>query len=164
MMVNNVNYTSNPFLRRKADNLKSEQVIGFFANHTKCAPIQKRGHHLVVGDSGTVKTIAFRFFSLKDQLKGGNVIYTSPSFIGIYVSLKTDIEIWRRKEITDELIFFYENYLNIAVGYEIISIIQECSSRNFWEMNRNTERNLNLLKDLLGLKRPIATFKDIEYS
>lgn len=161
-MVNNVKYTSNPFLPRKADNLKSKEVIGFFANHTKSAPIQERGHHLVIGSSGTGKTITLRYFSLKDQLKGGNIISTPPTFIGIYVSLKTDLEIWRRKEITNDLIFFYENYLNIAIGYEIISLLHECSSRNLWKMNRNSEKNLDLIKDILGLNRSITTFKNIE--
>jgi hypothetical protein len=161
-MVNNIDYMGNPFLPRKADNLKSKQVIGFFANHTKCAPIQERGHHLIIGASGTGKTIAFRYFSLKDQLKGGNIISTPHTFIGIYVSLKTDLEIWRRKEITNDLVFFYENYLNIAIGYEIISLLQECSSKNLWETDWNSEKNLELTKDILGLNRSITTFKNIE--
>jgi hypothetical protein len=152
----------NPFLPRKADNLKPEQVIGFFANHSKCAPVQERGHHLVIGASGTGKTIGFRYLSLKDQLRGGNIISSPPEFVGIYVSLKTDVEIWRRKKNTDDVMFFYENYLNLTIGYEIVSLLRECSSRNLWGMENHRETKLSLIKDLLGLEESISTFEEMQ--
>ena len=143
-MVSYKERLKNPFLPLRADNLKDEEVIEFFANHTKCTPIANRGNQIVIGASGTGKTIAFRYFSLQNQLAAGKIdISNSPPFIGIYVPLGKESDIWKKKRPTEDIIRFYENFLNIEIVLEITKTMEYISEQNMWGVT--SEKITNLL-------------------
>ncbi len=145
----------NPFLPLKADNLKDEDIIKFFVNHTKCTPIANKGNQIVIGASGTGKTLAFRYFSFQNQLKTGRIDASSlPPFIGIYIALGKESDVWRKKNPTEDIFKFYENFLNIEILIEITKIMKYISKQNIWGITSKKISNLLQSSIILGSDFP----------
>ncbi len=142
----------NPFEYKAAGKLEPEKIVNFYQDHNYSRFIHSHSNVYLVGDRGSGKSMALRYYSLPIQLfKAGNDINNLDlSIICIYVPCKTVLTYKKEYELEEDLqaSVISEHFLVASIIFEIAKTFEEAKIEVEKEEKEEIYKEINYLLDI----------------